>query len=311
MQYKSKLNNWYKYSSIRNKPRRIISDKSDDGYYYPVARQPISIHPLVMNLGEEAVKYVLIQTAYKFMSDIAFVEIEMINKIAQKIYSNQYPIKFIDEIRTDALSIIIDEAFHAYVAIDYADQIKKKTKIVPLAKNKETELSYAIKKFVPILPKKNQEIFELIAGCIGENTLTKELFQMTSEKDVNNFFHCVMHDHMLDEGRHSKIFEDILLITWSQLDSESKKYIGAILPDFLFEYLRPDLDIEYSRKILRALNLTDTEAEKVIEETYTEHTFKNFKEKNPVIRNIVKMLNRCNLFECNYTKEAFITKHLI
>jgi hypothetical protein len=117
--YRSKVDRWDKVASVRSRPRRFIGENNTAGYYYPIARQPLCIHPLVQGRGEEDIKFILIQTAYKFMRDIAFVETEIINNTAQKIYSNRFSFKFPLELRLDILSVIIDEAYHAYVALDF------------------------------------------------------------------------------------------------------------------------------------------------------------------------------------------------
>ena len=309
--YKSKIDRWDKSASVRSRPRRFIGEDNTAGYYYPMARQPLSIHPLVQEKGGEAVKFILIQTAYKFMRDIAFVETEVINRVAQKIYGNHFSFEFPFELRVDLLSIIIDEAYHAYVALDFMQQLEKKTTIKPLEKENVTELSLAVDKFMPSLPEDLREVFELIAICIGENTLTKELFSMAADSSINQIFHQVMADHMVDEGRHSGIFSLILRELWAALNSRAKNSIGDILPHFLVEYLKPDLDISYNRKILDALSFSVENIELILSETHPPIPIHNLKHVNPVMKNILFILDRSGILEHGPTKEVFKNCKLI
>lgn len=309
--YKSKIDRWDKAASVRSRPRRFIEENNTVGYFYPIARQPLCIHPLIQARGEEDIHFILIQTAYKFMRDIAFVETEIINNTAQKIYSNRFSFKFPLELRLDILSIIIDEAYHAYVALDFMQQLEKRTGIKPLEKDNTTELAIAMEKFAPLLPEDLHDAFEIIAICIGENTLTKELFSMAAESSINQIFHEVMADHMVDEGRHSGIFSLILRELWPALDERAKCLIGAILPDFLINYLNPDLDIAYNKKILEALSFTTEDTDLIIAETHPPIPIKNLKHVNPVMKNILFIIERNGILEHAPTKEAFMECNLI
>lgn len=309
--YKSKIDKWNKVASVRSRPRRFIEDNNSEGYFYPIERQPLCIHPLVQKRGEETVKYILIQTAYKFMKDIAFVETEIINNTAQKIYSNSFSFNFPFDLRMDILSVIIDEAYHAYVALDFLQQLEKKTGVKPIEKPNATELSISIEKFMPRLPKDLQEIFELIAICIGENTLTKELFSMAAEPSINKIFHQVMADHMVDEGRHSSIFSLILKELWHALEDNSKNLIGEILPDFLIEYLKSDLTVSYNQKILESLEFSKNDIDIILSETHVPTPIRHLRSINPVMKNIIFIIERNGILDHELTRGFFKKSMLI
>ena len=127
--YQSNLPIWDRKSSIRSRPRRILKPEQKTEYFYPLSRQPLAIHPLIKVRGEEAVRFVLTHTVYKFMHDIAVLETEVVNKGALIIAHDHLKLNFPQAMRHDALSIIIDEAYHAYVAIDYLKQVEEITGI--------------------------------------------------------------------------------------------------------------------------------------------------------------------------------------
>jgi hypothetical protein len=120
-----------------------------------------------------------------------------------------------------------------------------------------------------------------------------------------------MADHMVDEGRHSGIFSLILRELWPALDDRAKCLIGDILPRFLINYLNPDLDIAYNRKILKALAFSTEEIDLILSETHPPIPTQNLKHVNPVMKNILFIIERNGILDHPPTKEAFKNSRLI
>lgn len=296
---------WHRIAAIRSRPRRIFCDNDDDGYCYPIARQPICLHNLVVSKGEEMIDRILLQTAYKFMYDIAYVEVELINATALKVYNGSIDLNLPKNVKNDMLSIIVDEAFHAYVAIDFIEQVKNVRKEDIFSIPKSVELKIAMDKFIPKLPKNMQGFFEVVCICLGENTLTKELFEMTKYKSLNPFFHEVMADHMIDEGRHSAFFKKILSFIWFNADDDIKTEVGKILPCFILEYLSSTLRIEWDRELLYFLNFQEEEIDIIIKDIYPPSSNRMISKCNPVAKNLLDVLDRCHILSHKKTASAF------
>jgi hypothetical protein len=310
--YQSFYPKWDKFASIRDRPRRLLSDCKDrGGYFYPVERQPLAIHPLVVAKGDDVVRQLLIHSAYKFMLDIAYVEVELINNTALKVYNGSIGYAFPENVRNDMLAIIVDEAYHAYVALDWVKQIREETRVEPFYETKEVELGYYMKKYLKKLSASDQHVFELIAICIGENTLTKELFSMTKQPNLNPFFHQIMADHMIDEGRHSSLFRLILRKTWSEISEEQRLSIGEILPDFILDYTSDELHNNFNIGLLKHLGFSSNEIEGVINDTRSLYSGAASIKRNPVIKNIVDMLNLLGVFEHQETRRKFEERNLV
>ncbi len=309
--YESKLPSWNKFASVRSRPRRIALDDQENNYFYPIERTAIYGHPLIQNLTDTWKKYILLQNAYKFMSDIAFVELELINQVAYKLYNGRSRYILPSALRFDLLSVIVDESYHAFVALDFMDQLQAFTGIAPLHLSQEVELGESMQKFSADCPQEYRDIFEIIAICIGENTLTKELFNLTRDTKLNHVFHDVMADHMIDEGRHSNIFSRILQEIWKEIDEDLRLQLGKMLPAFLFDYLKPDLHIEFDKKLLCEVGFQPKESQQIITDSYPEHTASNLKMKNPIFANILAVLTRAKIFEHVPTQKEFAMLGLI
>lgn len=313
--YQGKQIFWEKGSSIRTRPRRILSENEECDYYFPVSRQPLCIHPHVVSLGEETKISILTQSVYRFMTDIAILETEVVNHGALMVANNKLNIPFGDELRHDALSVIIDEAYHAYVAIDFINQIQSKTGIKPIPYLHESISAMAIKSIKELLPHSLHDIFELVAVCIGEHVLTKDLISIGKETTVSKTFSQVMADHILDEGRHANIFHHILEFLWDYLEDDKKNIIGPHIPLYMMKYLdyTSSTQKDYDFKILSSLSLTSDEITKIMYDTYSEHLFNKeaILKNNPVIFNLLQMLERSHVLKHDKTMQAFKNNKLI
>lgn len=303
--YKSKELVWDKLAATRSKPRRVLPEGEVVGHLYPPAKAALLTHPLMKDLPPEKLRLFFIQSAYKFMGDIAFVETESVNDVALKIANGHTPIAFPEDIRYDALTVIVDEAYHAYVARDFMRQIEQRTGVKPLPKPTETDLSRSMAFGKRRLPEALHGLWELVAVCIGENTLTKELLNLTGERSVNEVLHQVMEDHVRDEGRHAVLFMNILKLVWNEMEESARLAIGQFLPEFIREYLDPRMQAEYERGVLEWLGLPAEHIEKLISETYAEPPLEEFRTRNPLSGYVVHVLKQCDVLSHEPTLEAF------
>ena len=303
--FQSKQTHWEKYASIRSRPRRILPEESDGEYLFPIARQPLCIHPKVQERGEQVRKYILVQSLYKYMNDIANIETDVINRSAIKIAKDQFHFKFSDDIKQDALSIVIDESYHAYVALDFMRQVTARTGIIPLELPKDTELSNAIRMIRELLPSSLQDDFELIAVCIAEHVLTNDLIGIAKAEDVSKTFYSVMNDHVIDEGRHSSIFASVLGQFWNSMSSEHQDEIGAHLAILLERYLQSELQMSFERNMLKSLHFSNSDVDAIIHETYSAVTDKSVREASPIVRQVLSLLRKSGVLENKKTHSAF------
>lgn len=311
--YTGKQALWEKGASIRTRPRRLLPEFDDCDYYFPISRQPLCVHPIIVSMGEESKIFILTQSVYKFMMDIAILETEVVNSGAILVANGKLNIHFPEGLRHDALSVIIDEAYHAYVAMDFIKQIECKTGFKPIEMPKQTAALISIKYIKEQLPTDLRDIFELIAVCIGEHVLTKDLISIGKETSVSKTFLQVMADHVTDEGRHANIFNHVLEILWSEVSEGQKNLIGPYIPLYMLKYLQTNsyLQKEYDRSILSHLNLSEENINNIMNDTYVEYKDEIISKINPVISNLINMLEHCRVLDHRATKDAFIREKFI
>lgn len=289
---------WDQKSSIRSKPRRLLDISECDAHFFPISRQPIAIHPLVTDLGEKAVQFILLQTAYRYMYEIALLELEMVNNVSLKIALNHYPYLFSQEQRNSAMTIIIDEAYHAYVAFDFIQQAENITKVKMQVTPEETPVSRSLKKFAD----QHFELLQLVSICLSEHVLTKDLVYLKHEQDTCKFFIDIMQDHLLDEGRHASYFATILTTIWQQINDEDKVTVSSYLPCFIDEYINQDAIKQYDRIILTSLNFKPEVIDEILYDSY----FTLDKNQDPNVKNFMAVLKSTGLLDDNLIRNKLL-----
>lgn len=297
---------WEKRATVRSRPK-VVYDKEAKGYYYPISRTPLAIHPAVIAKGEKAIEFLLIQSLYKYSNDIATIETRVVNETIIKVLTNQMPIQFNKEQQINLYSIMVDEAYHAYVAFDAMLQIEEYTGVKALPLPKVIEIEKAITKVREKLDDKYHNIFYLICVCLAENTLTKEISTMTDREETHPFFQKIIKDHFADEKRHSGIFYKLLEFIWINLNEEYKEHIGEIIVDFIEEYLGLKVQISFDKQVLSKIGFSQQEASKIVEDTYG--GFKLTKD-HPMLKNIITLLDKTSVFD-TFTLPKFQDKEWV
>ncbi|WP_162261941.1 diiron oxygenase [Legionella londiniensis] len=303
--YQSNQPQWERTASVRSKPRRLLTDEENPEFYFPPEQQTLCVHPLIEKMGAEVKKTILIHSLYKYLNDIANIEKDIINQTAYKITKNDYFIEFSRDIRHDALSVIIDESYHAYVALDFLHQVEEKTSISAFELPKETALSHAIKNIKAELPTECIDNFELIATCIAEHALTNDLIAVSKAKNMSRTFYYVMQDHAQDEGRHARYFEHLLAVFWEALPIEQKEIIGPFLPKLIHQYFNPSFQRAYDEQILNLLNIAPDQIQIILNDTHDGWSDHFINQENIVAKQMINLLKRTQVFETPCVQEAF------
>src|SRR5437762_6788994 len=130
--YESKLKDWYGRASVRIKPQRVFIDEEAEGkLYFPPELVPVSQHQLVYNLGEWAVREVLIQRLYMYLEFTAQLEHDVVNRVAHQIAHQRIGVDLPMEMVLDAYKIYTDEAYHAQFSVELKYQIELATGVTP------------------------------------------------------------------------------------------------------------------------------------------------------------------------------------
>lgn len=300
------ISKWYGAATVRNAPRIMVPLEDKEGQFiYPKSRQNVVTHELVKAKGDSTIAYILAQSAYRYMFEIGLLETKFVTDCSLKIVNNEIFNSKGSE-KLEALAVVIDEGYHAYVALDFVMQMKQQTGLDPVEIPSMNGNLKAVNGVLDTIPTEFRNDFYLISCTIAEHTLTKDLLSVGREKDATESFTQVMADHVSDEGRHAGYFARMMKMHWANnMTEQSKDYIGSMLPEYLDEYLAYDKDRGFEENVLRMCDFTEAEVQQILKDTEAEYleASENYIEVTKAI--IVKLLKRSGFFDHANTKQIF------
>ncbi|MCX4218543.1 diiron oxygenase [Pseudomonas sp. MCal1] len=253
--YQSFADAWESRATIRTRPRRVLED--DARLIYPLSRQPLVLSETFLRECPEQRDFALVQTLYKFINDVVIFETEIVDKTARSIAKNRFAVPFPFACRYDAMTVVVDEDYHALVAMDFMQQTVAMTGIEPIELPNEIELSRAIPAAVELAPEHLRSAVELICVAIAENTVTGDVAAFARDDTVKPSIKGLMADHLLDEGRHSSFWARMVRIYWHTASDADRQCIAQILPVFIGHYLTNDIQKSFDLRLIDALPVSE------------------------------------------------------
>ena len=140
--YLSIADEWERRATIRTRPRRVL--ENDDNLIYPLCRQPLVLSATFVEQCPQWRDFVLLQSFYKFINDVVIFETDIVDKTARSIAKDRFSVPFPLVCRYDAMTVVVDEDYHALVALDFLQQTVAMTGIQPLDLPEQIELNRAL-----------------------------------------------------------------------------------------------------------------------------------------------------------------------
>ncbi|MDT6920216.1 diiron oxygenase [Pseudomonas atacamensis] len=298
--YQSFAEAWESRATIRTRPRRLLED--DQRLIYPLSRQPLVLSETFLRECPQQRDFALVQTLYKFINDVVIFETEIVDKTARSIAKNRFAVAFPFACRYDAMTVVVDEDYHALVAMDFMQQTVALTGIEPIQLPDEIELSRAIPAAVALAPDHLRSAVELICVAIAENTVTGDVAAFARDDSVKPSIKGLMADHLLDEGRHSSFWARMVRIYWHTASDADRETIAQILPVFIGHYLTNDIQKSFDLRLIDALPVSETTRHSLREEIaglafpINRH--------HPLVGNIVRFFHNSSLLDTPCVQHA-------
>ncbi len=283
---------WTKFAAVRTKPDYLVPKYEGNTPLFPIERQPILSHAIVKALAFEKRNFILVQSLYRYLREISDIETSFIYETAIRIAMSP---NFPKEVSRAAFTVAIDEVYHAYCAVDLIDQLQQQLNIVPL-EFPTTQFETAILEIKRMLSPALHKDFEIVAVSISESLIGSEAGELSKEENLHKTVRDFTYDHMIDEVRHARIFVEVLKAHWSGLAPKSQTIFKELLPKFISGIFRPESQMIFDKKILKAVDLNETDIQKVISDTYSEDNSVESERGRKFINNIFKFLDKCNIY---------------
>ncbi|ATE80346.1 MULTISPECIES: diiron oxygenase [Pseudomonas] len=298
--YQSFADAWESRATIRTRPRRVL--ENDDKLIYPLSRQPLVLSETFLRECPEQRDFALVQTLYKFINDVVIFETEIVDKTARSIAKNRFSVAFPFACRYDAMTVVVDEDYHALVAMDFMQQTVAMTGITPIELPDEIELSRAIPAAVALAPEHLRSAVELICVAIAENTVTGDVAAFAKDDTVKQSIKGLMADHLLDEGRHSGFWSRLVRIYWHTASEDDRQCIAQILPVFIGHYLTNDIQKSFDFRLIDALQISDV-VRQALKSEVSGLAFP-INRHHPLVANIVRFFRSSSLLDSPCVQSA-------
>ena len=291
--YMSFIDAWEGRATIRTRPRRIV--ENDDKLIYPLSRQPLVLSDTFIRECAHLRDYALVQSLYKFINDVVIFETEIVDRTARSIAKDHFTIRFPFACRYDAMTVVVDEDYHALVAMDFMQQTIALTGIEPIPLPDEIELSRAIPAALALAPEHLRSAVELICVAIAENTVTNDVAAFAKDESVKQSVKGLMADHLLDEGRHSGFWARLVRIYWHTAAEQDRAAIARIMPVFIAQYLTNDIQNGFDFTLIEHLQVPDTVKQALRDETRAVSFPVN--RHHPLVANIVRFFKNSSMLD--------------
>ncbi len=298
--YQSFADVWESRATIRTRPRRVL--ENDERLIYPLSRQPLVLSETLLRECPQQRDFALVQTLYKFINDVVIFETEIVDKTARSIAKNRFAVAFPFACRYDAMTVVVDEDYHALVAMDFMQQTVAMTGIEPIRLPDQIELSRAIPAAVALAPEHLRSAVELICVAIAENTVTGDVAAFARDDTVKPSIKGLMADHLLDEGRHSSFWARMVRIYWHTASEADREAIANILPVFIGHYLTNDIQKSFDLRLIDALPVSEV-TRLSLKEEMTGLAFP-INRHHPLVRNIIKFFHNSSLLDTPCVQQA-------
>ena len=291
--YMSFIDAWEGRATIRTRPRRMV--ENDDKLIYPLSRQPLVLSDTFTRECAHLRDYALVQSLYKFINDVVIFETEIVDRTARSIAKDHFTIRFPFACRYDAMTVVVDEDYHALVAMDFMQQTIALTGIEPIQLPDEIELSRAIPAALALAPEHLRSAVELICVAIAENTVTNDVAAFAKDESVKQSVKGLMADHLLDEGRHSGFWARLVRIYWHTAAEQDRAAIARIMPVFIAQYLTNDIQSGFDFTLIDHLQVPDTVKQALRDETRAVSFPVN--RHHPLVANIVRFFKNSSMLD--------------
>lgn len=292
---------WEDRSSVRTRPRKII-DFNQGGSFFPEDKQPLLINLEVAALGQDVKQDILLQSFVKYLNDIIHLEIKYIISACTAIIHQPLPIEYSQEIKLNTYTVMIDEYYHVYVAQDMLLQIEDQFPQRVKFTYPNSDAHYAVEQIKSKLNTQFHAIFEILAVCIFETTLVRELVEFFNSSDVHPSIKYYVNDHMNDEARHYQFFYDLLAYTWRNLPEDYKKHIGIHLAEFIQLYLNVQSDKNFYYDLLNTFLKDASKTNAIINDLYKGFAITP---EIPIVKNVLNVFKKTDLLSSEYIKAGF------
>ncbi|GLZ88621.1 hypothetical protein Pres01_46720 [Metapseudomonas resinovorans] len=266
------LLNWDKASSVRTKQNTYDLSRpetylNEEKFWFIPNALPCIHDPEFKLLGENAANTLLARYLVFFLDYTSALETEIVNRSIKTISTDSLKLNLNCDIKLTALRLYADEAYHAVISTDVANQVSSIHGIQSrAAANDKIRKAITPTKDVS---ENHKELAWFLIGFVSETVITKEYLEFTKKTIYQPVFQ-MMRDHLEDEFKHVSFFSRMFSLVWSKADEADRKFIRNFTPKIIKEFFKPH--DTWLHKNLIDLGVSTTTASRISDDLNSERT---------------------------------------
>jgi hypothetical protein len=298
------LASWPGRASVRTRPHPRLGSDHNPGF--PLDFVPVAGHDLVTAANAEVHRLLAARHLFRYLHFTAKLEHLVVNRTALALAHDETGFRLPTRMRLDAFKIYCDEAYHALVAAELAEDVVRRTGLDvdwrsrPYFLTRLGELcEQAGKELAPLL--------EILFVVCSETLISGTLTEAAGATGLSEPVRQTLQDHAHDERRHHAYFAELLTFIWSELTDAARHEVGVFVPRLVDAFLLPDLEDQKTE--LGGYGFRADDVERILEETYPPDLLGE--QRRRVARHTIRYFERVGALEDPGTADAFHRAGLI
>jgi hypothetical protein len=254
--YCSPFHDWHRAAAVRTMPAELWLIDAPGAW---MAEQPDGVlsHPALRDAPRERIAAGLLIAHLSFT---VALENTLIAMVARDIAARALDARYDDRVVADALRVQCDEAYHALLAQELMAHVSASTRVAR-PRRRHGFLEH-VERLVAALPDVNAAQVRFCAAVVAETLITHTLRDDWRDDALRPDVHTFLHQHYLDEARHSAYFSRLLKIVWPQWPAEAHAALRPLWLDLIDAFLFADAGIV--RDVLADACVAPREIERVM-----------------------------------------------
>ena len=289
---------WDDESWIRRKPFR---EGPIGGLPFSPDLVPLAKHPAVVTAAADASLKVLGFRLLAHLEFTAHLEIDYVNPACAALAMGRCHVAMDEAARLDLLKIYCDEGGHALFVRAFAQTVAACYGLdrgVVGRPQFEVVMDRIIARYGTEV---DPQVLGLFFCAVSETLVSRVLFGIPIDPQVDPAVREVLHDHAMDERIHGAFFRRIFPVLWRGLSQRERDVLGQVLPEFVWTFLGPDRRLEEA--VLRSFGFNQDEATGILTEVYPpgDVGIGVRREAGPTLQ----MFAEAGIFEASVARDAF------
>ena len=258
------LGDWNNRASVRISEHAYqlpsnLGRQLETRHWFPPAFLPYLNHPAVEAAGREMIHRLSANHLVYFLDYTTLLEHRIVNRSVETIVHDELGVSIPRRMKTAALQLYTDEAYHALFSNSLAEQIADiyGTTNRPVMPQRITRLNTLLDR----TPEKHKALAWFLVGFVSETIIAKELRDVCRDTLVSSVQE-MLRDHLADEARHSRYFCEVFHYLWLQLSCGQRTFTARLLLEILLVFF--EVDERWLEESLRSAGLSVTAVAQIL-----------------------------------------------